>query len=216
MNGTLTLVFEDSITFGKRAKVVSGPKVQCHVCGRAYHHLGNHVHLAHGMSPDQYCDTFELNRGWGLISPGLSELRRVAAINGPGAALIKGTMPPRGIGGRVMAKLMKSSPARRERWIKRNKDSHKTNITSAPCAVCGTPFERPLRKRVTTCSLECRKIHRRKPKPRADEKRSPFTKVGRFNKETPEQRDRRLIRLKADYAAKKDQYNAARRERRIK
>lgn len=52
-----------------------GDKVQCHVCGHAFHHLGNHVWLRHGLTPEAYKDEFGLNRSTGLISRKLAEKR---------------------------------------------------------------------------------------------------------------------------------------------
>lgn len=53
-----------------------GLKVQCHVCGRAYHSLGTHVGRVHRMTADEYRDAFGLRRATGLISPRLAEIRR--------------------------------------------------------------------------------------------------------------------------------------------
>lgn len=40
----------------------------CHICGRAFNKLGQHVFNRHGMSADEYKELFELNRNVGLTS----------------------------------------------------------------------------------------------------------------------------------------------------
>ncbi len=53
-----------------------GNKAQCHVCGKAFHHLGGHISRTHGLSADEYCDEFGLKRTTGLISQQLREKRQ--------------------------------------------------------------------------------------------------------------------------------------------
>lgn len=63
--------------FGARGVLTQiGTKVQCHVCGKSYHHLGCHVSRTHEMSADEYCDEFGLKRTTGLISQKLADKRR--------------------------------------------------------------------------------------------------------------------------------------------
>lgn len=53
-----------------------GRKVQCHICGKCFHHLGAHITRTHELTPNEYCDEFGLKRTTGLISPALAEKRR--------------------------------------------------------------------------------------------------------------------------------------------
>lgn len=52
-----------------------GAVVQCHFCGRAFAHLGNHVKRTHHMTADQYRLEVGLNATTGLISRALTEKR---------------------------------------------------------------------------------------------------------------------------------------------
>jgi hypothetical protein len=58
-----------------RLEIVDG-RVVCHVCGRAFGHLGAHVAWTHDMSADEYRKKFGLNRGTGLIGPELTKKRQ--------------------------------------------------------------------------------------------------------------------------------------------
>jgi hypothetical protein len=67
-------------TYGQKGVLTQiGPRVQCHMCGKAFHHLGNHVRCTHQLSADEYCDEFGLKRSTGLISPALASKRRLTA-----------------------------------------------------------------------------------------------------------------------------------------
>ena len=45
-------------------------KVQCHICGKWFRGLNNHVWKTHDLSADDYREEFGLNRGQGLICEG--------------------------------------------------------------------------------------------------------------------------------------------------
>lgn len=55
-------------------------KVQCHICGKWFRGLNNHVLRAHGWTADDYREEFGLNRGQSLICQGtrtiLSQLNK--------------------------------------------------------------------------------------------------------------------------------------------
>lgn len=55
--------------FGERGVVrhIAG-KLQCHICGLAFHGLAQHVLGRHGISPDEYRREFGLHRKLGLVS----------------------------------------------------------------------------------------------------------------------------------------------------
>lgn len=48
-------------------------KVICHICGRAYNNLSNHITQAHNIKPNIYKEMFGLNRGTKLTSKSSSE-----------------------------------------------------------------------------------------------------------------------------------------------
>ncbi len=52
-----------------------GVRAQCHICGRWFGHLGNHVVRSHGLDADAYREQFGLAQGTGLIGPRLRESR---------------------------------------------------------------------------------------------------------------------------------------------
>lgn len=58
----------------------SEDKIQCHICGRWYRGLNNHVWKTHGWTADDYREEFGLNRGQSLICEGtrqkLSEINK--------------------------------------------------------------------------------------------------------------------------------------------
>lgn len=56
-----------------------GDKAQCHICGKAFHHLGAHVVGSHRISVVDYKDEFGLNRTTPLISMKLARKRRASA-----------------------------------------------------------------------------------------------------------------------------------------
>ncbi len=51
-----------------------GEKVQCHLCGKWFSHLGNHALYKHKIAPDDYRAVYGLNRTTGLISNKLREV----------------------------------------------------------------------------------------------------------------------------------------------
>ena len=53
-----------------------GERVQCHICGRWYRHLGSHAWHSHGMTADEYREEYGLNRGQILVSTELHQLLR--------------------------------------------------------------------------------------------------------------------------------------------
>jgi len=53
-----------------------GDKAECHICGKYFGHLGNHVVRGHFVWPEEYKVMFGLNAGTGLIGSGLAEIRR--------------------------------------------------------------------------------------------------------------------------------------------
>jgi len=54
-----------------------GDKVQCHLCGRWYGHLGAHVSRTHKQPIDEYKENFGLNRTTGLIGETLAAIRKL-------------------------------------------------------------------------------------------------------------------------------------------
>lgn len=63
--------------FGQPGVLASdGDLVQCHLCGRWFHGLNQHVMKKHGMSCDDYRREFGLNRGQPLVSKSFSETQR--------------------------------------------------------------------------------------------------------------------------------------------
>lgn len=56
-----------------------GERVQCHICGRWYRFLANHVWRTHEVTADEYRALFGLAATHGLVAPTLTEqLRRHA------------------------------------------------------------------------------------------------------------------------------------------
>lgn len=56
--------------FGELGKIAcDGSRIQCHVCGKWFHHLGCHVHKKHGLLAEAYREKFGLNRTTPLASP---------------------------------------------------------------------------------------------------------------------------------------------------
>lgn len=53
-------------------------KVQCHICGLWFNHVGLHASKRHKVSGDDYKITYGLSLGTGLCSIGLSNQRRIA------------------------------------------------------------------------------------------------------------------------------------------
>ncbi|MDP8928924.1 MAG: MucR family transcriptional regulator, partial [Actinomycetota bacterium] len=64
--------------FGRLARDDDG-RVQCHICGGFYDHLGAHVHHRHGLRADDYRAAFGLKQSTKLISDGYRQTRRQAA-----------------------------------------------------------------------------------------------------------------------------------------
>ena len=58
-----------------------GERVRCHICGRMYLFLGNHVVRAHSVSADEYRAIFGLNRGTGLAGPAYQAQARQWAMD---------------------------------------------------------------------------------------------------------------------------------------
>ncbi len=65
--------------FGRLARGDDG-RVQCHICGRFYQHLGAHSHHKHGVSADEYRTAFGLKQATKLIGDDYREKRRRAAV----------------------------------------------------------------------------------------------------------------------------------------
>ncbi|AHY48418.1 ROS/MUCR transcriptional regulator protein (plasmid) [Rubrobacter radiotolerans] len=77
VNEVLDLYEPPGVIHGRRGVLASdGERVQCHVCGRWYAHLGAHVRMKHDMEADEYKREFGLMSKTGLISPELAEKRR--------------------------------------------------------------------------------------------------------------------------------------------
>jgi hypothetical protein len=55
-----------------------GERVQCHICGKWFGHLGGHVKRAHDAEAADYKAEFGLNATTGLIGPALAKKRREA------------------------------------------------------------------------------------------------------------------------------------------
>lgn len=60
--------FKDKVKYGKLSFVEDKNSNQygmpiCHICGNAYTKLQSHIHYAHHMSKQEYCDRFGLDRG---------------------------------------------------------------------------------------------------------------------------------------------------------
>jgi predicted transcriptional regulator len=63
--------------FGQCGVLASdGSRVQCHLCGAWFAHLGNHVNRRHHVSCDAYRIQFGLQQKTGLIGPKLKQLRQ--------------------------------------------------------------------------------------------------------------------------------------------
>lgn len=62
-----------------------GDKIQCHICGRAFHCLPSHIVRRHGVSASEYKAAFGLHRTLGLVSDALHHKKS----NHPGAAGIR-------------------------------------------------------------------------------------------------------------------------------
>ena len=61
--------------FGK-LRTVSGGKIACHICGKAFHNLANHIRNTHSIDPKEYRVMYGLNSGCSLCSESLSDKRR--------------------------------------------------------------------------------------------------------------------------------------------
>ena len=57
--------------------IVDGPRVTCHLCGRALRSVTAHL-IAHGWTKEQYCQAFGLERGQSLEGPETRKLRAAA------------------------------------------------------------------------------------------------------------------------------------------
>lgn len=70
----------DGPLYGERGILADdGERVECHCCGRWFHHLGRHVVAAHGLTTDEYREAFGLNRGTGLAGVRYRAKQRVNA-----------------------------------------------------------------------------------------------------------------------------------------
>ena len=66
-----------SPVFGERAKVTYvGDALQCHICGKAWAHLGVHVQKAHGITAKDYRIAFGLPQRHGLVCDALHVTQR--------------------------------------------------------------------------------------------------------------------------------------------
>jgi len=54
-------------------------KVECHICGRWYRRLGNHIQPTHKWTLEEYKEEFGLNRSQGLACEG--EQRKLSELN---------------------------------------------------------------------------------------------------------------------------------------
>jgi endogenous inhibitor of DNA gyrase (YacG/DUF329 family) len=54
-----------------------GDRLACHLCGRAFHHLGNHVKRTHGLEADEYREMFGLMQKSTLMSMARKAKRHV-------------------------------------------------------------------------------------------------------------------------------------------
>ena len=50
-------------------------KVQCHICGKWWRHVGSHVHVSHDMSAREYKDQFGLTQKIALCATSISRTR---------------------------------------------------------------------------------------------------------------------------------------------
>ena len=82
--------------YGRLTEDAEG-RLICHECGKAYLSLAAHVYLAHGMTSDEYRETYELPRTTKLAAPSVRErisrssskpeaLARLARVRDPQAA----------------------------------------------------------------------------------------------------------------------------------
>ncbi len=77
--------------YGQRGVLrVLGDKVQCHICGEYYRHVGVHAVQAHTMTAEQYRETFGLSKCHGLIGPDTRKLQAMNAMRSghPGTAVL--------------------------------------------------------------------------------------------------------------------------------
>jgi len=57
----------DGPVFGRLGVLATdGQRVECHACGRWFHHLGHHVRQTHNLTADEYRALFGLNVRTGL------------------------------------------------------------------------------------------------------------------------------------------------------
>jgi hypothetical protein len=77
------------MSYGERGRLTYiGSRIQCHVCGKAFHSLASHVWRAHDISAKEYRRIFGLHRRLGLVTDALH--RRLSAVRG--AAIDKRTI----------------------------------------------------------------------------------------------------------------------------
>ncbi|HKJ88715.1 MAG TPA: MucR family transcriptional regulator [Gammaproteobacteria bacterium] len=69
-------------------KAIGKDALTCLVCGKSFKTLKRHLNNAHGMTPQQYREAFDLDRDYPLVAPNLSEQRaKVAKERGLGERL---------------------------------------------------------------------------------------------------------------------------------
>lgn len=137
--------------FGERGALsLVGQKVQCHICGKPYHHLGAHVVRTHELSADEYTDEFGLKRTTGLISPALAEKRRRHMLSRD---------PEQRNSARSLAVAARRDNPCPRTWrvsLEQRLSPACRMLTSAPCPICGKAWTRhrwPSER--VTCSPEC-------------------------------------------------------------
>ncbi len=71
----------DGPVFGRLGVLATdGQRVECHACGRWFHHLGHHVRQTHNLTADEYRALFGLNVRTGLVGPDLAAGMRARAV----------------------------------------------------------------------------------------------------------------------------------------
>ncbi|HKJ71794.1 MAG TPA: MucR family transcriptional regulator [Gammaproteobacteria bacterium] len=69
-------------------KAIGKDTINCLVCGKAFKTLKRHLNNAHGMTPQEYKNTFGLDKDYPLVAPNLSQQRaKVAKDRGLGERL---------------------------------------------------------------------------------------------------------------------------------
>lgn len=136
-----------------------GERVQCHICGRWYISLANHVYPAHGILADEYREQFGLNYTRGLIGEDLRDRKSRYGkwqykTYGPTPGFESHPPTPEAI-----AKI-KGRPQREEAHLG-NIGAHPATLVEQVCIICGKHEVVPLGKLHLTCSDGCRREARR-------------------------------------------------------